>query len=207
MKRFKVILLFLFLILFAPKISFGQDTARFKPQENFKREIVINNKRFRVYNNWFSGGAGPGYNTANPYLQLVIGVNLNFHIHQHYFRLGGTISGDNFGSKNDFQLHAGWIPYRKETEKYNLAVVAGPSYSTGYKYIFPGHVYDNGNPYSEFGGYAEIQWIKKIYFDVGVGGAFFINVNAQNTIMGIRFDIFLSGAYKGYVKGKAPQVQ
>jgi hypothetical protein len=205
MKTLRTIGLFLFFVVCCPKISFGQDTAIYKMRENFKREIIIDYKRFRVYNNWFSGGGGLALNTANPYPQLAIAVNYNFHITRHYFRIGGMMSGDNFGLWNNYQLHAAWIPYRKETEKYNLAFMAGPSYATGYKFVMPPHIYDNLNPYTEWGGYAEVQYIHKIFYDVGVGGAFFLNVNAKNSIIGLRADIYLSGAFKGYVKGHEPK--
>lgn len=205
MKLLRSIIIFLFFVLCCPKISFGQDTATYKLQENFKREIIIGDKRFRVYNNWFSGGGGLAGHTANPYAQLVIGVNLNFHIKRQYFRIGGMMSGQDFGLWNNYQLHAAWIPYRQETEKFNLALMAGPSYSTGYRYVGPPDVYDNNNPYAEVGGYAEAQYIRKIFYDVGIGGAFFVNVNSKNTIIGVRADIYLSGAFKGYVKGKEPR--
>ncbi|CAN5438009.1 hypothetical protein BH09BAC5_BH09BAC5_21380 [soil metagenome] len=205
MKFLKILFVILFFLLIRPDVSFGQDTSHFNVQENFKREIVIKDKRFRVYNNWFSGGGGFGFNTAIPYLQTIISVNMNFHVHQYYFRIGGMMSGDDFGLWNNYQLHAGWIPYRKETEKYNLAFVGAISYSTGYKFLYSPHVYENNHPYAEVGIYTEMQFIKKILYDAGIGGAFFINVNAKNTIVGLRADIYLSGAYKGYVKGREPQ--
>jgi hypothetical protein len=204
MKLLRTLLLFLFFVLCCPEISLGQDTATYKLQENFKREIIINNKRFRVYNNWFSGGVGPGWNTAYPRLQFVIGINYNFHVRRHYFRVGGMMTGDNFGLWNNYQVHAGWIPYRKETEKYNLAMLGGISYTTGYNYIGPPLMYDNNHPYATVGGYAELQYIRKIYYDVGYGGAFFVNANDKGVIFGIRADFYLSGAFKGYVKGHEP---
>jgi hypothetical protein len=208
MKLFRNLVIFLFFVLCCPKISFAQDTSQYKLQENFKREIIIGDKRFRVYNNWFSGGGGLGINTEIPYVQTVIAVNLNFHIRRYYFRLGGMMTGDNFGQWNNYQLHAGWIPYRKETEKYNLAMLGGISYLTGYKFVGIDqnhlHVYNTAHPYAVPGGYAEIQYIRKIYYDAGIGGAIFVNVNDKNTIVGIRADLYLSGAYKGYVKGREP---
>jgi hypothetical protein len=199
----KLIFFLAFVLPLLPRVLGAQDTARYKVQENFKREIVIGDKRYRVYNNWVSGGAGPAWHSANPRTQLVIGVNYNFHIHQYYFRLGGMIGGDNFAVRNNYQVHAAWIPYRKETEKYNLALMGGISYSTGYRFIYAGH-YDVINPYKEVGGYAEAQWIKKIYYDVGIGGAFFVNVNQYFSVIGVRFDAYFSGAYRGYVRGKEP---
>lgn len=203
MKLLRNTILILYFVLCCPQFSFGQDTAVYKLQENFKREIIIKDKRFRVYNNWFSGGGGLALNTGTPYPQIVIGINENFHIRQYYFRIGGMMSGDYFGSWNNLQLHLGWIARRIETQKYNLALLAGPSYSTGYEYVRPPHLYRN-DPYAAFGGYAEIQYIRKIFYDVGLGGAFFVNVDNKNTIIGIRADFYLSGAYKGYVKGKEP---
>jgi hypothetical protein len=206
MNKIKFFVFFLLSLLSFPKFSFAQDTAHTVMQENFKREIVINNKRFRVYNNWTSIGVGPAYHSSNPRTQLVLGFNFNFHIHQHYFRLGGMISGDlqdRFSVKNNYQAHAAWIPLRKDNEKYHLALMGGISYATGYKYLYGG-LYDNIHPYHVWGGYAEAQLIKKIYYDVGVGGAFFVNVNSANTMIGIRLDFYLSGAYKGYVRGKEP---
>ena len=205
MKQIKIISFFLLLVIFFPKNIFGQDTAQYKIKlkKNYKQEIVINNQRFRIYNNWYTVGGGLGANTSNPHAQTVLGLNMNFHIHQYYFRLGGMISGDNFGLWNNYQAPMGWIPYRKETEKYNLAMITAFSYCTGYKYLYPG-AYDNMHPYAEAGGYVEIQWIKKIQHSVGIGGAFFVDVNAKNTIIGIRADLYLSDSYKGYVKGKEP---
>lgn len=138
-------------------------------------------------------------------MQVALAANVNFHLKYQYFRIGGMLSGDNFRQWNNYQFHAAWIPYRKETEKYNFIVLAGASYATGYTFISPPHVYDNLDPYTAWGGYAEAQYIRKIAYDVGIGGAFFVNVNAENSIIGIRADFYLSGAYKGYVKGREPQ--
>ena len=143
MKVLRKIIVVLFLALCCPEFSFGQDTAVYKLQENFKREIIIRDKRFRVYNNWFSGGGGIAGHTANPYMQVVLAVNINFHIKRQYFRLGGMMSGQDFGLWNNYQLHGGWIPYRKETEKYNLAFIGGIAYSTGYKFVAAPDKYDN----------------------------------------------------------------
>lgn len=201
---------FLLLMLFSlPKISFGQDTAKYVVRENFKREIVINHQRFRVYNNWSTVGFGLAWHSANPRTQVVLGFNYNFHIHQHYFRLGGMISGDlqdRFSLRNNYQGHAAWIPMRVDNAKYHLALMGGISYSTGYKYVYAGH-YDNIHPYHVWGGYAEAQYVRKLTYGVGVGGAFFVNVNSANTIIGVRLDLYLSSAYKGYEKGYNPPLK
>ncbi|HEU4718148.1 MAG TPA: hypothetical protein VFU15_09950 [Bacteroidia bacterium] len=194
MSRLNYIFLFLFFPLFL---------AAQKDSVDVKKEIVINNKRFRVYNSWVSGGVGLAYHSVDPRTQTMLGVNFNFHIKQYYFRLGTMFSGDVFGLWNNFQAHACWIPYRTDQVKYHLAMMAGASYSTGYPYLYAG-TFDNIHPYKETGLYLEVQYIRKLFFDVGGGGALFANINKQNTIIGVRADIYLSGAYKGYVKGKEP---
>ena len=206
MNKLFFFILFLLALVSLPEKSFAQDTAKTVVQENFKREIVINNKRFRIYNNWTEIGFGAAYHSANPRTQVILSYEFNFHIHQHYFGFGGMIGGDmqdRFSVRNNFQFRAVWIPLRKDNEVYHLALMGGISYSTGYKYLYGG-LYDNIHPYHVYGGYAEAQLIKKIHYDEGIGGAFFINVNSANTIVGIRLDFFLSGAYKGYVPGKQP---
>src|ERR1044072_262696 len=119
--------IFFFLLLFSlPKISFGQDTAKYVVRENYKREIIINHQRFRVYNNWSSGGIGLAWHSTNPRTQIVLGFNYNFHIHQNYFRIGGMISGDlqdRFSLRNNYQAHAGWVPLRIDNAKYHLALL------------------------------------------------------------------------------------
>ncbi len=206
MKQFKFALFFLLTLLSLPKISLGQDTAKFVVQENFKREIVINHIRYRVYNNWSSGGFGLAWHSANPRAQILLGFNYNFHIHQHYFRIGGMISGDlqeRFSIRNNYQAHAAWIPMRIDNVKYHLALMGGLSYATGYKYLFGGQ-YDVIHPYHVWGGYAEVQYVRKLTYGTGGGGAFFVNVNPANTMIGIRLDLYLSSAYKGYEKGYNP---
>lgn len=170
---------------------------------NPKKEVVFNDKRFRVWNNWISGGAGPMFHTNNPRTQLALGVNFNFHIKHYYFRIGGMFSGDRFGSWNNLQGHIGWIPLRRDNEHAHQAIVAGVSYSTGYRFVYAGH-YDNLNPYARAGVYAEYQYVRKINYDFGIGGALFADVNSQNTLIGLRIDVYFSGAYRGYVRGKEP---
>ncbi|MCA6363017.1 MAG: hypothetical protein IM638_08255 [Bacteroidetes bacterium] len=170
---------------------------------NPKKEVVFENKRFRVYNNWISGGAGPAWHSDNPRTQLALGLNFNFHIKQYYFRFGGMFSGDRFGTWNNYNVHAGYIFKRHENEKRNIAYLAGISYNTGYRFIYAGH-YDGENPYQKAGLYLEYQYILKLNYDFGVGAALFADINDLNQIVGLRVDVFFSGAYRGYVRGKEP---
>ncbi|MGL5888393.1 MAG: hypothetical protein ACRC3B_00830, partial [Bacteroidia bacterium] len=183
----------------AAKLAAQADTVY-----NAKKEVVFKDKRFRVYNNWITGGAGPAWHSDNPRTQFALGLNFNFHIKQYYFRAGGTFSGDRFGSWNNYQAHLGYIIKRWENEKRHSAFISGVSYSTGYKFVYAGH-YDTPNPYSKAGLYLEYQYIPKMNYDFGIGGSLFADINDLNQIIGLRIDVFFSGAYRGYVRGKEPK--
>lgn len=180
----------------------AQDTSKFVVQENFKREIVVGDKRYRVYNNWVSFGAGPGYHSANPRTQFALGINFNFHIKKYYFNLGGVMSGDQFGVWNNYTGHAGYIAWRKETEHKNMAAMAGVSYTQGYDFLYAG--YFSSNRWDRLGFYAEFQYTMKVQYAVGIGPTFFVDINEKRTLIGIRLDGYLSGAYRGYVRGAGP---
>ncbi|MCU0432450.1 MAG: hypothetical protein MUC87_03220 [Bacteroidia bacterium] len=193
-------LLFAAAMLLAPALSlFAQNDTVY----NAKKEVVFKDKRFRVYNNWISAGAGPAWHSDNPRTQLAFGLNFNFHLKQYYFRVGGMFSGDRFGNWNNYHGHLGYIFKRRENEKMNRSYLAGISYSTGYRFIYAGH-YDGQNPYRKAGLYLEYQYIRKLNYDFGVGTAFFADINDLNQIIGVRVDVFFSGAYRGYVRGKEP---
>jgi hypothetical protein len=181
----------------------AQDTDRYVVKENFKREIVIGDKRYRVYNNWVCFGAGPGYHSENPRTQFALGLNFQFHIKKAYFNLGGTVSGDEFGIWNNYSGHVGYVPWRKETEKRNMAVMAGVNYTQGYTFLYAGHY--SSNRWDRVGLYAEFQYTMKVQYAVGIGPTFFVDWNQKRTLIGVRLDGYLSGAYRGYVKGKAPK--
>jgi hypothetical protein len=187
---------------FMPLFLVAQDTAKFVVQENFKREIVIDNKRYRVYNNWVTFGGGGTWHSENPRTQLNVSMNYFFHIKQPYFGLGGIVSGDEFGLWNNFSAHAGYVPWRKETERKNMAAFAALSYTLGYDFLYAGTY--SSNRWDRVGFYAEFQYTMKLQYAVGVGPTFFVDVNQKRTLVGIRIDGYLSGAYRGYVKGKQP---
>jgi|GEM_PF-588972 len=195
----KAILCFALLL---PLIGIAQDTSKFVVKENFKREIVIGNKRYRVYNNWVTFGAGGTYHSENPRTQFALGMNYQFRINKYYFNLGGIMSGDEFGVWNNYGGHVGFVPFRRENEKRNMAAMVCVAYTLGYDFRYAGH-YD---PYrwDRLGLYAEFQYTMKLQYAVGIGPTFFIDINQKRSLIGVRLDGYLSGAYRGYVKGKAP---
>lgn len=181
----------------------AQDTNQYVLKENYKREIVIGNKRYRVYNNWVAFGAGPGYHSANPRTQFALGLNFNFHIKKLYFNLGGLMSGDEFGVWNNYTAHAGFIPWRSENENRNIAVIGGISYTQGYDFAYAGHYYSDR--WDRVGVYAELHYAMKAQYSVGAGPSLFVDINDKRIIAGIRLDGYLSGAYRGYARGAGPR--
>ncbi len=177
-----------------------KDTVKFNP----KQEIAYDGKRYRVYNNWLTFGGGAGYNTKWPKDQKNLGVDYSFHIKQYYFRLGAMMSGNDFSAANSYNFHAG-LGLRKEHEKYNLSAFIGPSYS-----YFKRPLSDSvqfGLPsilntiYNRVGGYACIEAIYKIKYDVGIGGQIFCDYNEVQMVYGVRLVAYFSGAYRGIKYG------
>ncbi|TND08774.1 MAG: hypothetical protein FD123_1990 [Bacteroidetes bacterium] len=192
-----------FFLLLSLMICFTAMAQRPGDTTNYRREIIYKDKRFRVWNNWMTGGAGVGYNTKNPHMQAVIGLNFNFHIRARYFRLGGALAGDDLGIRNDYQFHGAWIFRRSDNERYHWAHMAGLSYSTMYDFLFPspiGPVYTN-DPVQRVGLYLESQLIRKILYDVGIGLSAYADINAHRQLFGLRADLYFSGAYRGMAKG------
>jgi hypothetical protein len=193
----------LLMLLFGAPVLRAQDTSKFVVKENFKREIVIGDKRYRVYNNWVCFGIGPAYHSENPRTQFALGLDFQFHIKKAYFNFGGLLSGDEFGVWNNYTGHVGYVAWRKETEGKNIAALAGVSYTQGYTFLYAGHY--ESNRWDRVGLYAEFQYTMKVQYAVGLGPTFFIDWNQKRTMIGVRLDGYLSGAYRGYVKGKGPK--
>jgi hypothetical protein len=193
----------LLMLLFGAPVLRAQDTSKFVVKENFKREIVIGDKRYRVYNNWVCFGIGPAYHSENPRTQFALGLDFQFHIKKAYFNFGGLLSGDEFGVWNNYTGHVGYVAWRKETEGKNMAALAGVSYTQGYTFLYAGHY--ESNRWDRVGLYAEFQYTMKVQYAVGLGPTFFIDWNQKRTMIGVRLDGYLSGAYRGYVKGKGPK--
>lgn len=177
------------------------DTAAFNP----KKEIAFDGKRYRVYNNWLSVGAGAGYNSKWPKDEKNLGADYSFHLKQHYFRLGAFMSGMDFNAANNYNFHLG-AGLRKETEKYNLSAFAGPSSSFFRRPLSDSINHNLGTVYNELGAYACIEAVYKIKYDVGIGGQIFCDYNKVQMVYGVRVILFFSSAYRGikygYVKPK-----
>jgi hypothetical protein len=157
--------------------------------------FVINNKKMKYYNNWLTLGGGIQQNlTYNRKYGFAGGVDFQFHIKQQYFQLGTVITGEKFGSYDNYNFHLGYGK-RYEDKDFHVAVFIGISYSTGYAFVDSTHRYER--EFKEPGAYIEGQIIKKISYDVGAGVSIFGDYNQEQAIIGGRFIIYFSSAYKG----------
>jgi len=177
-------------------------TSTSKPKKHLPpldSTFVVNNKKFRYYNNWVTAGAGVQQNLTRKYpLGFTAGIDFHFHVKHHYLNLGTNISGENFGYYNNYQFHAGYGK-RIEDKDINFSAFGGLSYSTGYGKV--DSVYSR--PYNQVGIYIQAEIVKKITYDVGVGASLFADWNAEQAMAGVRFILYFSGAYNGKKYGVA----
>ncbi|HXU27397.1 MAG TPA: hypothetical protein VN698_09210 [Bacteroidia bacterium] len=189
----------------APKYRFAKDKVDFKREnkeliklykDTFerKKEIVLQNKRYRIYNNYLSAGVGKCYNSGWGEVDLCTAFDFNFHAGKKYFQVGGNLVGPALWNNNCIQLHAGW-GHRIERCNYQLAAYGGLSFSDGY------YLKDSLKiKMNSVGVYAALQAFYKLKFDYGIGLSTFVDVNAKQTLVGLKVELFFSGAYKGFKK-------
>jgi hypothetical protein len=182
------------------KMDSAAKKAKRDSSYNKKKEIIVNGKRFRVYNDWMNMGVGEGFNSALPTTQSILDVDFHFHITDKYFQLGTFLSGDRFLSFNNYNIH-GCFGLRREDAKVNKFICLGPSYSWGFPYLGGGN-YSEGS-YHAVGVYAEGEWIFKVAYDLGIGVSAFADWNSRQTVGGLRLDLYFSGAYRGERKRPA----
>jgi hypothetical protein len=156
--------------------------------------FIINNKKLRYYNNWMTVGAGFQQNlTYKRKPGFTGGLDFNFHIKQQYFQLGIIIAGEKFGFYNNYEFHVGYGK-RFEDKDIHFAGFAGISYSTGYAKVGD-TVYTR--PFKQPGIYAQLEAVKKVTYDVGIGFSLFADWNQEQAILGGRLIVYFSGAYRG----------
>lgn len=184
-----------------------KDSATATIEKHKKRPIPIdstftlNNKKLSYYNNWLTAGGGFQQNlTYKRKPGFSGGLDFDFHLQQHYFQVGTMISGENFGFYDNYEFHVGYGK-RYEDKDVHFAGFAGISYSTGYAKVGDS-IYIRH--FKQPGIYAQIEGIKKVTYDVGVGVSFFVDWNQEQAIFGTRLVLYFSGAYKGkkYNDGK-----
>lgn len=174
-------------------------TKLFKDTFERKKEIVIQNKRYRIYNNFLSVGVGQCYNSGWQERELNTSFDFNFHARKNYFQIGGNLVGPALWNNNCIQFHAGW-GYRLERCNYMLAAYGGVSFSDGYYLQINSSADTMKIKMNSVGGYVALQAFYKLKFDYGIGVSTFFDVNAKQSLTGIKIELFFSGAYKGFKK-------
>lgn len=159
--------------------------------------FVVENNKFQYYNNWLSFGGGVQQNlTYKRELGFAGGVDFNFHVKNTYLQVGALISGRKFSSYNNYQLHFGYVR-RFEDKDYHFSAGMGVSYSSGYQIEPLDSVKTYTRFYNQPGLYIQGEVIKKVTYDVGIGACLFADWNKEQSMMGLRFTLYFSGAYTG----------
>jgi hypothetical protein len=175
------------------KVEYGWNHKRLIPLDS---EFVLNNKKFRYFNNWLTVGAGVQQNTTyQRKAGFTMGGDFMFHIKRRYFQVGTELSGPKFQSYQNYQFHGG-IGYRFEDNDVHVSAFIGPTYSIGYQEEQIDTVITNRG-YNEVGAYFQVEIIKKIAPDVGLGASLYADWNHEQTLFGLRAILYFSGSYKG----------
>jgi hypothetical protein len=135
-----------------------------------------------------------------------VGLDFHFHIRRQYFQAGLAISGNQFLENNQTQIRLGY-GYRKETAKYNLAFFGGPTLFYGVHGIPDTAGTFKPEFYQGVGVYGCAQAVKKLAYDMGIGAELFAELNYKQNVVGIKFLLFFSGAYRGLKKNYNPNVR
>ncbi len=61
--------------------------------------------------------------------------------------------------------------------------------------------YNLGTVYNQVGGYAVIEAVYKLKYDVGIGGQLFCDYNQVQMVYGARIILYFSSAYRGVKYG------
>ena len=191
----KVLTISLFLICFYTNAQ--KDTTKYDREE----EIISDRKRYRLHNNYLMAGFGYSYSSIRSHKeQSTLGIDYVFHIRRHHFQVGVLMSGDQFLENNNLQGHIGYV-YRIENEKCNIAFGLGLTRDKGevppiarVTDTLPAFFYRNT------GIYANVSYIKKLTYDIGIGIEGIFEINKAQTFAGIKGIVFFSGGYRGKAK-------
>lgn len=167
-------------------------------KDQLKLERNYSGNRFKLLNNYVSFGSGYASEINQIRGYFPFSAAFHFHIKRQFFRVGyfrSNLSGilGRPQPRELHDLHAG-IGFRKETKSLNLGFYGCLTRSFG--------ILSANEPYSGWGAYAEAQFMRKLFYDVGGGAVIFVEYNAFMPMAGIRLDIFLSGAYRGKINAQ-----
>ncbi len=189
-----------FTILFLLNVLHGIaqcDTCKYDRKE----EIIDNQKRYAVHNNYLMLGGGFAGSTLRKKEQITVGIDFIFHIRRQHFQVGVLMSGDKFQNNNNLSGHLAYV-YRIEDHKKNIAFGGGLSQNKGY---VPSYINDGGDTipifyYRNPGIYLTAAYFKKLTYDIGIGAEFIAEINQSQAFVGVKVVVLFSGAYRGKAK-------
>ena len=196
------------LLLFLSGLSYAQSDSLKPKKEKYyrKEEILYDNKRYRRYNSYLTLGAGYLASSIRSDMSKIVGVDLQFHIRRQHFQIGANISGVEFLSNNNTQLHFGYGK-RFEKNQTNLALFGGLTYYTGVLTLQDTALGVIPYYYQGIGVYAAAQGVVKLTYDIGFGAELFAEYSPYQSVTGIKFILFFSSAYMGPKKNYNPHVR
>lgn len=174
-----------------------------KPQYDKKEEIIFQNKRYRIHNNYLTFGRGLLASTIQLSGQAAYGADYHFHIRRHYMLAGALLSGESLFAANDAQLHVCY-GIREEKNFTNVSLFGGPSLFTGVAGT-PGVT--AAKVYTGVGVYACFEAVFKIRYDIGLGFDVFAELSAKRNMGGLKVILYFSGAYMGKKGNYNPHVR
>lgn len=172
-------------------------------------EFIYNGNHYIPNSPWATVGMGYSYNIDDSDFE----PNLLFDVHlklkkPQYLGIGYMTSRQRFFYNIDtMQFSHHWnkssvnslhVMYgvRYEDIRKNYAVFAGPAVNWGYDYMPNDSINNMHRSYFEPGIYATLQYTRKIFYDIGVGGTLFANVCKSSQVVGLTLHIYLSTAFK-----------
>jgi len=120
--------------------------------------------------------------------------------------VGGQMSGYEFLGNSNSQVHIGY-GLRREKNTRNFSVFTGLTYFTGVLSVPDSILGFIPAYYQGMGIYASGQVIFKFKYDIGVGVEVFGEYSVTQQILGLKFIMFFSSAYKGPKKNFNPNVR
>ncbi len=174
-------------------------------QAQFTREdTVINNKIYKPYSNYLLFSVGKSYNIKNSEVETSGELGYVIRIVDQFFQVGYHMSSDLYFLNRSFQkLNDIYLMYglRKENSRRNMDVFLGISYAYGSYYWETdslGEKWYKGFSVPGIRISADYEW--KIYYDIGIGLNGYAEWNQYYPIVGIKINVYFSGAFRGEIK-------
>ena len=174
-------------------------------KEDFE-EFIHQDKLYKTGSSWFTIGSGVGYFPTFDRQQRNFMVDFNGRIKKNYFTLGFHYDGDNFitvrSGQRFYEFHGGY-GWRSENLKRNIYAYLGPGYAMGYVFKYSRRVINTENRYEQtiyqsfntLSLYGEVQYVRKVFYDIGMGAAFYASLNKHYQTVGVRLFMYFSTAY------------